>query len=99
MTSDDHGRPKNQVDGRQVRLFVMRGSANSRLAERNLRAFLDQHPEFATNVEVVDVAERPAEALSAGVYVTPMLIRVPADCGRVAVGTLDNTAILSEILA
>jgi hypothetical protein len=98
MNGFDHNGTGNGV-GRRVRLFVVRGSANSRLAERNLRAFLDQRPEFAANVEIVDVSEQPAEALSAGVYVTPTLIRIPAASGGVAVGTLDDPSLLEEILA
>lgn len=99
MNGCDPSGPEKRLDGRLVRLFVVRGSANSRLAERNLRAFLDQNPEFAANVEIVDISERPAEAVAAGVYVTPTLMRIPTMSGAVAVGTLDDASILRELLS
>jgi hypothetical protein len=82
-----------------VRLFVARGSANSRAAETNLRSFLAAHPELIAEVEFIDVREDPEAALSAGVFVTPTLIRSVGDKTMIAVGNLHDVAALVELFS
>jgi hypothetical protein len=83
----------------RVQLFIVRGSANSRLAESNLRAFLTAHPELATDVEIIDFADQPDISLAAGVFVTPTLVRIAGEKSAVAVGNLQDQRILLDLLS
>ncbi len=85
--------------GMIVQLFVVRGSANSHAAETNLRSFLAAHPELVTDVELIDVRDEPEAALSAGVFVTPTLIRKVGDKSVIAVGNLHNAEALVELFS
>ncbi len=83
----------------RVQLFVVGGSANSRAAETNLKSFLAAHPELGTDLELIDVRDNPEAALSAGVFVTPTLIRKVGDNNMIAVGNLHDDAALFELFS
>jgi hypothetical protein len=93
------GSPPASATKSRLQLFIVRGSANSCLAEANLRLFLAAHPELATDVEIIDFAEQPAISLAAGVFVTPTLIRLAGEKSTVAVGNLQDQRALLELLS
>lgn len=77
----------------RLRLYVAQGAPNSGIAERNLRALLEEASVDA-QLEVLDVFEHAEQALEDGVLVTPMVVRVaPEPRLRVAGSFTDGDAL------
>ena len=57
------------------------------------------HPELSVTLQVVDVAEQPAIALAAGVFVTPTVIRTIGADTLIAVGSLQDQDALLHLLS
>ncbi len=60
----------------RIRIYVAGRAPNSLTAIANLKAFLSASPEFAADVEVVDVLKDPLRGLEDGVLVTPTTVRL-----------------------
>ena len=79
------------------RLFVAGDEANSRLAERNLRALCGEHLPNRHRIEVVNVLEDSEAALAAHVMVVPAVV-VTAPRPVTLFGTLaDKNAVLAAL--
>ena len=71
----------------KVELYIAGRAANSQIALRNLEAAVAR-VKGSVDVEIVDVLADPQRALSAGILVTPTLVRSqPAPVGML-LGTL-----------
>ena len=82
----------------RFRLYVGGDTPNSAQALANLRAFVHKHLADACAVEIVDVFREPARALTAGIFMTPTLVRLaPGPLLRI-VGTLAHEAVLLQAL-
>jgi len=60
----------------RLRLYVAGQSAHSRLAVTRLHALLAEYPYCSADTEIFDVLEDPHRAFEAGVFLTPMLVRL-----------------------
>ncbi|HEX8989295.1 MAG TPA: circadian clock KaiB family protein [Rhodocyclaceae bacterium] len=58
----------------RFRLFIAGEEANSRLAERNLRALCELHLSNRHHIEVVDVLQDFEATLAAGILVAPAVV-------------------------
>lgn len=74
-----------------LRLYVAGRGPNSLKAITNLRAIVTEHHPGAS-IEIIDLLEKPAQALEHGILVTPTLVRLsPAPLLRV-IGNLSETS-------
>lgn len=74
-----------------LRLYVAGKAPNSLKAIANLRAIVAEHHP-GTSIEIVDLLEKPAQALADGILVTPTLVRLsPPPLLRV-IGNLSETS-------
>ncbi|MDF3071231.1 MAG: hypothetical protein K0R38_6832 [Polyangiaceae bacterium] len=82
----------------KLRLYVAGASPNSAAAISNLRALLEYHSPNSVELELVDVLVRPEDGLSAGILVTPTMVKVAPLPERRIVGNLRDTAALISVL-
>lgn len=82
----------------RVVLYIAGDGPNSTAAVANLRAALVPPSRKHIQVEVVDVFMDPQRGVSAGVFVTPMLVRVEPAPERRILGNLSDRAILFSVL-
>jgi circadian clock protein KaiB len=87
-----HGRASTStLPPYDFRLYVAGGAENSLAAIANLRAICQQFLPDRHHVELVDVLREPERALTDGVLMTPMLLKVsPLPMCKV-VGSLNQT--------
>lgn len=90
--------PRADVGSLRVVLFIAGDGPNSTAAVANLRALLAQRSATHVEVEIIDVFLDPQRGVSAGVFVTPMLVRVEPTPERRILGNLSDRAILSSVL-
>lgn len=81
---------KNPAEYR-FRLFVAGDEANSRLAERNLRALCEAHLGNRYHIEVVDVLQDFAATLAASIMIAPAVV-VTSPRHATLFGTLSDEA-------
>ena len=82
----------------KFRLYVARGALNSAQAITNLGAICRAYLPGRHEIEVVDVFREPNRALTDGIFMTPMLVRVaPLPVCRI-VGTLGQTQLVLRAL-
>jgi circadian clock protein KaiB len=81
-----------------VRLYVAGSSRNSVAARKNLDAIIADVPDGALDLEVVDVFKFPERALSDGVLVTPMLIRLSPGPIQTIIGDLSDRDALRAVV-
>lgn len=81
-----------------VRLYVAGTCRNSLAARRNLDAIAGELPDGVLDLEVVDVFKFPERALSDGVLVTPMLIRLSPTPVQVITGDLSDRDALRAVV-
>jgi circadian clock protein KaiB len=79
-------------------LFIAGDGPNSTAAVANLRGLLAQRSAAHVEVEIIDVFMDPQRGVSAGVFVTPMLVRVKPTPERRILGNLSDRAILLSVL-
>jgi circadian clock protein KaiB len=82
----------------RLRLYVAGTSPNSTAAIRNLRAVLERHAPNDAELELIDVLARPEEGLSAGILVTPTMVKLRPTPERRIVGSLRDTNALLSVL-
>jgi circadian clock protein KaiB len=83
-----------------LKLFVIRGGANSELAIRNLSSVVSRLKDLKLQAvaEIVDISLQPEEVLQNNVVLTPTLIRTaPSPAVRI-VGTLSDTERVVQVL-
>ncbi len=94
-------RASRRASPRQERLtltlYVAGGAPNSRLAERNLKAALEAR-DRAYELEVVDVLRTPERAATAGIVVTPTLVRWAPEPEQRLIGNLADRRALALTL-
>ena len=73
-----------------LRLYVTGPSAISQLAIKNLNLVCDQYFKGQFKSEVIDIHKDPMKAVTEGVAVTPMLIRLYPLPKRILVGSLSD---------
>src|SRR5579871_6550253 len=74
------------------RLYVAGGAPNSLEALSNLKRICEEYLPGNHQIEVIDVLQEPRRAVSAGVFVTPMLVKVSPGPARQLVGNLSDRA-------
>lgn len=87
----------------KLKLYIVSATPNSNAAQANLREAIPI-ARFKGELEIIDVLKNSDLALSAGILVTPTLIKVPpkkiADNKEtVMIGRLDNREILIRFLS
>lgn len=98
MTNTGEPHASDHVRALRVLLFIAGDGPNSTTAVANLRALLAQRSATHVEVEIVDVFTEPQRGVSAGVFVTPMLVRVAPKPERRVLGNLSDRAILASVL-
>jgi circadian clock protein KaiB len=82
----------------KFRLYIAGGAQNSSQALMNLAALCKAYLPDRHEIEIIDVFEEPARALSDGVFMTPTLIKLaPAPVQRI-VGTLADERTVIDTL-
>ncbi len=74
----------------RFRLFIAGDTPNSVQARRNLESLCRTHMPNSHDIEVVDVFQEPARALSEGIFMTPMLVKLAPGPVLSVVGTLND---------
>jgi circadian clock protein KaiB len=74
-----------------MRLYVAGKAPNSIKAIANLRAICRQYMRDGYKLEIIDVCERPLQALSDGVIVTPNLAKLSPGPASNIIGNLGDT--------
>jgi circadian clock protein KaiB len=74
------------------RLYVAGDAPNSTMAVANLRALCAEHLPARHEIEIIDVLRDPQRALTDGVLLTPMLLKLSPKPLRRVVGTLNERA-------
>ncbi|MEJ5988713.1 circadian clock KaiB family protein [Ramlibacter sp. PS3R-8] len=82
----------------RFRLYVAGDTPNSVLALANLNAFCDDRFPGRYDIEIVDVFDRPEEALREGVFMTPLLVKLSPLPQKRIVGTLGSPAVVMHAL-
>jgi circadian clock protein KaiB len=74
----------------KFRLYVAGDSPNSTQAVANLRALCREHLQERHEIEIVDVFREPERALSDGVVLTPLLMKLSPAPVRKIIGCLSQ---------
>jgi len=82
----------------RFRLYIAGHTANSARAIGNLKAICRKYLPQRHEIEVVDVFEHPARALTDGIMMTPTLLRVEPSPPIRIVGSLSATPVVLETL-
>lgn len=81
-----------------LRLYVSGNAPNSVTAIVNARAICDAHFALRNELEIIDLAEHPGQALADGIIVTPTLLKwSPAPVQRVIGNLSDTQAVVSAL--
>ena len=83
----------------RFRLYVAGEGPNSLRAIANLKAFCHSNFGDRHEIEIVDVFEKPEQALENGILLTPALSIVSPNLRRTIVGDLSETDVLSRTMA
>lgn len=81
-----------------LRLYIAGGAPTSVAARINLERAVAMIEGTRVDVEVIDILKQPSVALSAGVFVTPTLIRRRPTPTRTLVGSLDNIEMIVRLV-
>lgn len=81
-----------------LRLYISRGSPNSRMAVQNLAEIRTLHLAERSSLEVIDLFDEPLRALEEGVMMTPTLVLASCDPPVRIVGNLSDPAPVLEAL-
>lgn len=81
-----------------LKLYVSRGSPNSRMAVRNITEIRDMYLTKRCELEVIDLFEEPLRAVEDGVMMTPTLLLVSCDPPVRIVGNLSDPAPVLQAL-
>lgn len=81
-----------------LRLYVSRGSPNSRMAVQNITEIREMYLAERAELEVIDLFEEPLRALEDGVMMTPTLLLVSCDPPVRIVGNLSDPAPVLQAL-
>jgi circadian clock protein KaiB len=81
-----------------LRLYVAGDAQNSQAAVANLHDICERFLPARHRIELIDVLSEPERALSDGVLMTPMLVRVAPLPVRKVVGSLSETQVVLQVL-
>ena len=81
-----------------LRLYVAGDAQNSLAAVANLHDICDRFLPDLHRIELVDVLREPGRALSDGVLMTPMLVKLAPLPMRKVVGSLSETGVVLQAL-
>jgi circadian clock protein KaiB len=82
----------------KFRLYVAGDASNSTQAIANILALCHEHLPGRHEIEVVDVLREPERAMTEGVLLTPMLMKVSPDPIRKIIGNLSEYKPLLQML-
>jgi circadian clock protein KaiB len=82
----------------KFRLYIAGDTANSAHAVANLNALCRTHLAARHEIEVVDVFREPKRALTDGILMTPVLVKLAPLPVRRIVGTLSQTRLVLDAL-
>jgi circadian clock protein KaiB len=82
----------------RVRLYVAGRSPNSVMALANVHILLHTHPHHHVTLEVIDIVRDTERGVRDGVLVTPMLVRTEPLPERRILGSLNDRALLLDVL-
>jgi circadian clock protein KaiB len=82
----------------KFRLYVADSTLNSAQAIANLTAICDAHLAKHYEIEIVDVLQEPARALTDGIFMTPTLVKLAPSPMRRIVGTLSQAPVVLRAL-
>ena len=92
---------KADADGRTelvLRLYIAAGAPNSVQAVENIKEICHEHHRGAHRLEIIDVLEHPRRAMTAGILVTPTLVKLsPAPVAQVVGNLSDRHKVLLAI--
>jgi circadian clock protein KaiB len=74
----------------KFRLYVAGNTQNSAQARANLEVICRDYLPDRHELEIVDVLKEPTRALSDGIFMTPMLVKLAPSPGLTIVGTLSQ---------
>jgi circadian clock protein KaiB len=83
----------------KFRLYVADDTQNSVEAIANLNAICQSHAPNRYDIEIVDVLREPKRALTDGVFMTPMLVKLAPSPVRRILGTLSQAEVVVETCA
>ncbi len=78
----------------KFRLYVAADTQNSVEAIANLKAICQAHAPDRCEIEIVDVLREPKRALTDGIFMTPMLVKLAPLPVRRILGTLSQPQIV-----
>jgi circadian clock protein KaiB len=95
-------RPKQNevfnISSHVFHLYIAGESANSVLAQRNIKVFCDNHYGNDYQLKLIDVLLSPEQAWNDGVTATPMLLRISPLPQVKMMGNLSDKEQLSNVL-
>lgn len=74
-----------------LRLYIAGSAPNSVQAVANLKRICHEHLRGVHRLQVVDILEHPQRAMSAGILVTPTLVKLSPPPAAQVVGNLSDT--------
>ena len=82
----------------KFRLYVADDTLNSSQARANLSALCQRYLPGRHDIEIVDVFQHPARALTDRIFMTPTLVKLAPHPARTIVGTLSDEEPVIRIL-
>ncbi len=82
----------------KLRLYVAGDAQNSRAALANLQDICDRFLPARQKIELIDILKDPERALSDGVFMTPMLVKLAPFPACKIVGSLSQTESVLQAL-
>jgi circadian clock protein KaiB len=95
-SNDSAGRIEAEGERYGLRLYVTGTTARSMLAIRNIQHICHKYLDGRYDLEVIDIYQKPQEAINAQIIAAPTLIKFSPDPVRRAVGDMSNE---SKVLA
>lgn len=74
-----------------LRLYIAGSAPNSVQAVTNLKRICHEHLRGVHRLQIVDILEHPQRAMSAGILVTPTLVKLSPSPATQVVGNLSDT--------
>lgn len=90
--------PTSPLAPLKIRLYIAGDGPNSLLATRNLKSALERTTGRTIDLEVIDVVANPERGIAAGIFVTPMLVKLePAPERRILGNLQDRVTLLTAL--
>jgi circadian clock protein KaiB len=93
-----NGEAPSSAEPLRVRLYIAGDSPNSLAALHNLRRVLEERPDHAVELEIIDVLHEPLRGVQDRVVATPLLVKVAPAPERRVLGNLRDQGVLLGVL-